>query len=32
LVAEQLVLEESVLDTLDEIFPGYPPSPEGYAW
>ena len=32
LVAEQLALEESVLDTLDEIFPGYPPSPEGYAW
>ncbi len=30
--AQQLILEQSVLDQLDEIFPGYRTSPEDYAW
>ena len=25
-------LDQSVLDQLDEIFPGYQPAPEDYAW
>jgi aryl-alcohol dehydrogenase-like predicted oxidoreductase len=32
LVAASLTLEDSVLDELDEIFPGYRTSPEDYAW
>jgi aryl-alcohol dehydrogenase-like predicted oxidoreductase len=32
LVAASLALEDSVLDELDEIFPGYRTSPEDYAW
>jgi aryl-alcohol dehydrogenase-like predicted oxidoreductase len=30
--ALELRLEEKVLDRLDEIFPGYQPAPEHYAW
>ena len=30
--ALELTLEEKVLDRLDEIFPGYEPAPEHYAW
>ena len=30
--ASELVLEQSTLDELDEIFPGYRTSPEDYAW
>ncbi len=30
--AQQLTLDQSTLDRLDEIFPGYQTSPEGYAW
>jgi len=30
--AESLTIEGSVLDELDEIFPGYQTSPEDYAW
>ncbi|MDX6307760.1 MAG: hypothetical protein QOI06_806 [Nocardioidaceae bacterium] len=32
LAAQQLTLDQSVLDQLDEIFPGYQPAPEDYAW
>jgi NDP-hexose C3-ketoreductase / dTDP-4-oxo-2-deoxy-alpha-D-pentos-2-ene 2,3-reductase len=32
LAAEKLTLEQSVLDRLDEIFPGYRTSPEDHAW
>jgi aryl-alcohol dehydrogenase-like predicted oxidoreductase len=32
LAAIDLVLDEKVLSRLDELFPGYEPSPEGYAW
>ena len=30
--ALELRLEDKVLDRLDEIFPGYRPAPEHYAW
>ena len=30
--ALELRLEDKVLDRLDEIFPGYKPAPEHYAW
>lgn len=30
--ATELVLSQETLDKLDEIFPGFKPSPEGYAW
>jgi hypothetical protein len=30
--ALELTLEDKVLDRLDEIFPGYQPAPEHYAW
>jgi aryl-alcohol dehydrogenase-like predicted oxidoreductase len=30
--AEKVTLDRSVLDRLDDIFPGHPPAPEGYAW
>jgi len=30
--ALEIKLDEDVLKKLDEIFPGYRPSPEGYAW
>ena len=32
LTAATLTLEDSVLDALDEIFPGYQTSPEDHAW
>jgi NDP-hexose C3-ketoreductase / dTDP-4-oxo-2-deoxy-alpha-D-pentos-2-ene 2,3-reductase len=32
LTAQQLTLEQSVLDELDEIFPGHRTAPEDYAW
>lgn len=32
LAASELILEQSVLDTLDRIFPGPGPAPEAYAW
>ena len=32
LAAQKLTLDQSVLDQLDEIFPGYQPAPEDYAW
>jgi aryl-alcohol dehydrogenase-like predicted oxidoreductase len=32
LAAQQLTLEQSVLDQLDEIFPGHRTAPEDYAW
>lgn len=30
--ALEIVLSEEVLKKLDEIFPGFKPAPEGYAW
>jgi aryl-alcohol dehydrogenase-like predicted oxidoreductase len=32
IAAEKLTLDQPTLDRLDELFPGYKPSPEGYAW
>jgi aryl-alcohol dehydrogenase-like predicted oxidoreductase len=32
LAAQKLTLDQATLDRLDEIFPGYRPAPEGYAW
>ena len=30
--AVELTLEQTTLDTLDEIFPGHKTAPEDYAW